>query len=82
MAHKERPVKAGWITRQLTWARNVLANPIASGAQRKGARSRLNRVLTIARELQPIPLMRRELEVDRQRRVDSELHARRRGTAA
>lgn len=69
MARKERPVKARWITRQLTWARNVLANPTATDAQRKGARCRLNRVVIRSRDLQPIPAMKRGLDVDRERSV-------------
>jgi hypothetical protein len=75
MAHNHRRVKASWLTRQFARAHNVLADPTATNAQRQAARCRLNRSTSIARRLRPVPPMKRELKIDRQRRVDSELRA-------
>ena len=64
---KVRRYKSAYLSRQLAHAHNVLKDPTASDQQRHFARCRLNRAVLALRDLEPIPPMKRSLEVDRQR---------------
>jgi hypothetical protein len=68
MADQNRPIKSRWLTRQLAFAHNVLADPTATKQQRHAARCRLNRMCAIRRDLRPVPAMKRGLDVDKSRR--------------
>lgn len=66
---------ARYLTRRLAAAHAVLADFTATDAQRHGARCRLNRAIDTLKQLEPIPPMRRRLQVD----VLAEKQARRLG---
>lgn len=61
MTRSKRPRQSSrYLTRRITAAKNVLANPMASDEQRHGARCRLNRAIETLRGLEPVPMMSRE----------------------
>lgn len=55
---------ARYLTRRLAAAHAVLSDPTATDAQRRGARCRLNKTVDTLKTLEPIPPMRRPLQVD------------------
>lgn len=60
-----KPQKAAFLTAQIARAHAVLADPKASYQKRCAARKRLNRICQISKALQPIPPMKRKLDVDK-----------------
>jgi hypothetical protein len=68
MSDHNRRIKARWLTRQVAFAHNVLADPTATEQRRRAARCRLNRMCAIRRDLRLVPAMKRGLDVDKPRR--------------